>query len=172
MEQANKSKDAAANENEQQKKEFKEITVKFGKGLMGEPFQGKDGNEYVSIKIPNKDRADSSPWASFVVRAKAVHENQFGKGMWVKLPSEGSTTVTKPVLVGRNEEGKNQWKDEKTKVPNKELKGMVEFYKEKTSLKEKMEQNKGQVAESKKTQALENSQDRTAAKPKTKGNEL
>lgn len=115
---------------EPEKKEFKEITLKFGKGLVGDPFKAKDGKEYRSIKIPNKDEADKSPWASFVVRSNSVHEDQFGKGMWTKLPSEGSTTIAKPVVVGQNEKGKNVWETEKTKVPNKELKKMVEFYKE------------------------------------------
>ena len=37
--------------------------------------------------------------------------------------------MTKPVLKGQDEQGKNIWEDVKTKVPNKELKGMVEAYK-------------------------------------------
>ena len=45
------------------------------------------------------------------------------------LNPEGTTVVTKPVLKGQNEQGKNIWKDQKTKVPNKKLKGMVEAYK-------------------------------------------
>ena len=113
---------------EPEKKEYKEITLKFAKGLVGEPFTAKDGKEYRSIKIPNKDEGDKTPWASFVVRSNAVHEDQFGKGMWTKLPSEGSTTVAKPVVVGQNENGKNVWETEKTKIPNKDLKKMVEFY--------------------------------------------
>ena len=55
--------------------------MKFGKGLVGEPFQGKDGNEYCEIKIPNRDEADKSPWASFVVKSNQVHEDKFGKGI-------------------------------------------------------------------------------------------
>lgn len=109
---------------------MEEITLKFGKGLVGEPFQGKDGNEYCSIKIPNKDENDKSPWASFVVKSNQVHEDKFGKGMWTKLPAEGSTTVRKDKVVGQDENGKNQYESEMTKVTNKELKGMVEFYKD------------------------------------------
>ena len=45
------------------------------------------------------------------------------------LNSEGTTVVTKLVLKGQNEQGKNIWEDQKTKVPNKKLKGMVEAYK-------------------------------------------
>ena len=41
--------------------------------------------------------------------------------------------MTKPVLKGQDEQGKNIWEDVKTKVPNKELKGMVEAYKTRDS---------------------------------------
>lgn len=174
---------------ESEKKEFKEVTVKFGKGLVGEPFQGKDGNEYCSIKIPNRDENDKSPWASFVVKANAVHEDQFGKGMWIKLPAEGSTTVSKPKITGQDEQGKNIYETEKTKIPNKELKGMVEFYKQrpreqeesredkvedkKPSLKQKMEEKKEKVEETKKTKSQQKSQEKTQSKAKSKsGNEL
>ena len=104
------------------------ISIKFGKGL-AESFTGKDGKEFMRILIPNQDSGDKTPWASFVLPAKAVHENQYGKGLWAKIPAEGSTVVTKPVLKGQDEQGKNIWEDVKTKVPNKELKGMVEAYK-------------------------------------------
>ena len=61
-----------------EKKQFEELTIKFGKGL-AEDFTGKDGKAYKRILIPNADPADHSPWASFVLPAKAVHENQYGK---------------------------------------------------------------------------------------------
>lgn len=107
-----------------------EVTIKFGKGL-AEPFTAKDGREFTRIMIPNRDPADKTPWASFVLPSKGVHENQYGKGLWAKIPAEGTTVVTKPVLVGQDEAGKNIWEDQKTKVPNRELKGMVEAYKAK-----------------------------------------
>ena len=34
------------------KKEFKEITMKFGKGCVGEEFQGKDGNSTRKYSFP------------------------------------------------------------------------------------------------------------------------
>ena len=37
--------------------------------------------------------------------------------------------MTKPVLKGQDEQGKNIWEDQKTSVPNPELKSMVEAYK-------------------------------------------
>ena len=66
-----------------------EVTIKFGKGL-AEPFQSKDGREFMRITIPNQDPADKTPWASFVLPAKAVHENQYGKGLWAKIPARCS----------------------------------------------------------------------------------
>ncbi len=105
-----------------------EITIKFGKGL-AEPFTAKDGTEYMRISIPNQDRSDKTPWASFVLPAKSVHENQYGKGLWAKLPAEGTTTVTKPAANGWDDKGKTIWQNVRTQVPNRELKSMVEVYK-------------------------------------------
>lgn len=39
--------------------ERKEVTIKFGKGLMGEPFLSKAGKQLVEIKIPNREKATS-----------------------------------------------------------------------------------------------------------------
>ena len=57
-----------------------EVTIKFGKGL-AEPFTSKDGKEFMRITVPNQVPADKTPWASFVLPSKAVHENQYGKGL-------------------------------------------------------------------------------------------
>ena len=92
-----------------EKKKMDEITIKFGKGCVGEPFMGKDGKEYKQILIPNKDENDHSPWATFVARSNAVHEDQFGKGMWMKLPAEGHTTVRKDHCIGEGADGKKIW---------------------------------------------------------------
>ena len=108
-------------------KKIEEITLHFGKGTT-EPFTTKDGKEMMRITIPNQDRNDHTPWASFVLPAKAVHENQYGKGLWAKIPVDGTTTVTKPYLAGQKD-GKNIWENEKRAVPNRELKSIVEFYK-------------------------------------------
>ena len=115
-----------------------EVTIKFGKGL-AEPFQSKDGREFLRISIPNQDPADKTPWASFVLPAKAVHENQYGKGLWAKIPADGSTVVTKPTLQGQDAAGKNIWQDVKTQVPNTELKAMVESYKTRASQEKAVE---------------------------------
>ena len=125
-----------------------EVTIKFGKGL-AEPFQSKDGREFMRIMIPNQDQSDKTPWASFVLPAKSVHENQYGKGLWAKIPADGITVVTKPVLKGQDKQGKNIWEDQKTKVPNRELKARVEAYKsrDRESARGKLEQLTAQVAE-------------------------
>ena len=124
---------------EREAREREEVTIKFGKGLT-EPFQSKDGREFVRIHIPNQDPEDKTPWASFVLPAKAVHENHYGKGLWAKIPADGATMVTKPVLRGVDQTGKNIWQDVKTKVPNNELKEMVEAYKARTPQARKLEE--------------------------------
>ena len=44
-------------------------------------------------------------------------------------PEGGTTVVTKLVLKGQDENGKNIWEDQRTKGPNQKLKSMVEAYK-------------------------------------------
>ena len=129
--EAQMAKEAGEGKTAEAPEKREEVTIKFGTGL-AEPFTAKDGREFTRIMIPNQDPADKTPWASFVLPSKAVHENQYGKGLWAKIPADGTTVVTKPVLVGQDEAGKNVWEDQKTKVPNRELKGMVEAYKART----------------------------------------
>ena len=148
-----KAEQAQPEEKEDNSKKMDEITLKFGKGCVGEEFQGKDGNSYKEILIPNQDKDDHRPWQTFVVKANHVHENKFGKGMWCKLPAEGHTTLHRNVKVGQDEQGKALWDTEKTKVSNKDLKKMVEAYKDKdrdrVSMKEKLPEKKAVVAEQK-----------------------
>ena len=120
---------AGVAENTGEQGKMEEITLKFGKGLVSEPFMSKNGTELVRISIPNSDPKDHSPWQEFVLASKQVHENKFGKGMWAKIPAEGHTTVSRPFLAGQDETGRNIWKREMRSVPNRELKEMVEFYK-------------------------------------------
>ncbi len=121
-----------------EKKKMDEITIKFGKGCVGEPFTGRDGKEYKQILIPNKDENDHSPWATFVARSNAVHEDQFGKGMWMKLPADGQTKVSRSIITGQDENGKNVYETTSRTVTNRDLKGMLESYKnrERTSIKD------------------------------------
>lgn len=107
-----------------------EVTIKFGKGLVGEPFTSKAGKQMVEVKIPNQDSDDNRPWEKFVVPADFVHDNQFGKGVWMKLPEDGSTRLTRNVITGYDDKGRNIWERQERTVTNKELKALVEFYKE------------------------------------------
>lgn len=127
---------------------IEEVTLKFGKGCVGEEFTGKDGVNYRQVSIPNQDRDDHRPWQTFVVRANRIHDNKFGKGVWVKLPRDGSTTISRRVSTGIDDQGNKIWQTEKTKVPNTELKKMVEFYKErdKGSFKERLEEKKAEAS--------------------------
>ena len=49
--------------------------------------------------------------------------------MWAKLPANGHTTISRSVPDGEKD-GKRQWKTEKTTVSNRQLKEMVEYYKQ------------------------------------------
>ncbi len=115
-----------------------EVTIKFGKGLVGKPFMAKTGKECVGIKIPNADPADKTPWEAIVVPANRVHEDKFGKGMWMKLAADGQTKVSRSVITGQDENGKNIFETTTRTVSNRELKAMLESYKthERTSVKE------------------------------------
>jgi len=121
-------KDMAAATVGEAKEPIETITIKFGKGLVGEPFTGKSGKEFVEIMIPNSDPADKRSWRTFVLEARDVHANKYGKGMWAKIPANGHTTVQRSIVTGEKD-GVKQWSAEKTTVTNAELKSMVEFYK-------------------------------------------
>ena len=107
-----------------------EVTIKFGKGLVGEPFTSKSGKELVEITIPNADPADTRPWEHCVVSAKMVHDNQYGKGVWMKLPADGTTRLSRSVKTGTDMDGKPIWDRETRTVSNQELKSLLEAYKE------------------------------------------
>lgn len=147
------------------KKEFKEITMKFGKGCVGEEFQGKDGNKYKEILVPNPDKNDHRPWQT--LKANHVHEDKFGKGMWIKLPAEGHTTLRRPVVVGEKPDGKKEWGTEKNSIANADLKKMVEAYKERPR-----ESVKGRLAEKKAEAVTQKPAQKTQSKSKSKEAEL
>ena len=113
---------------EAEKAERSEITIKFARGLCSEPFTAKDGKEYVQIKIPEEEKGI---WPTFVLPAKSVHENQYGKGLWAKIPEDGTTKVRRTRVVGEDQIGKKIYDHQDERVPNKQLKAMVEAYKEK-----------------------------------------
>lgn len=137
-----------AGDSQKEFKKVEEITLKFGKGCVSEEFQGKDGKSYKEILIPNQDKDDHRPWQTFVVKSNHVHENKYGKGMWCKLPAEGHTTVRRSVVVGEKPDGSKEWGTEKTTVSNRDLKKMVEAYKDRPreSVKEKHAEKKAEAA--------------------------
>ena len=106
-----------------------ELTIKFGRGLVGKPFTSRSGKELVEVKIPNADREYYSPWASFVIAPFMIHDNQYGKGVWIRLPMKGTTRINKPCIEGKREDGRNIWKNEYKEISNTELKNILEAYK-------------------------------------------
>ena len=146
--------------------EKKEIAIKFGKGLVGDPFTTKNGKQMVEVKIPNTDPKDRTPWASFAISPKMIHDNRFGKGVWMKLPENGKTRVKKPVCMGADpESGKKIWEDHFREVPNTELKAMMEAYKTRGQEKESV---LGAIQEKKEEAAAEPKPEK-AVKPKDRG---
>ena len=132
------------------KKEYKEITLKFTKGLVGEEFEAKDGNIYREIKIPNADKDEKSPWLSFVAPANKIHEDRFSEnGMWLKLPAEGHTTVKREFIAYTDSNGKNEYQKETAGISNTDLKKLMDEArpKERVSLKDKIAQKKETLAE-------------------------
>lgn len=111
------------------KEERKEISIQFAKGLCSEPFTAKDGKEYVQIKIPGEEK---KIWPTFVLPANHVHENEHGKGLWARIPEDGTTKIRHTQVVGEDENGKKLYDHQDEKVPNKTLKAMIEAYKEKS----------------------------------------
>ena len=83
------------------------------------------------MKIPNADKSDTRPWESFVISPKMIHDNQFGKGVWMKLPEDGTTRLSRMTKAGMDEAGKPVWNRETRTVSNSELKALMESYKEK-----------------------------------------
>lgn len=130
-----------------------EITIKFGKGLMGEPFTSKKGKELVEILIPNADPLDYRPWESFVISPKMVHENKYGKGLWMKLPENGTTRLGRSINTGKDENGKNIWKTEYRTISNSELKALLETYKTRDSMRGKLSEKKEAVVSTPKKSA-------------------
>ena len=109
-----------------------QVTIKFGKGLVGEPFTSKNGKELVEVSIPNPDKGDSRPWETFVISPKLIHDNRFGKGVWMKLPEDGITRLSRAAKIGIDKVGKTIWGRESRDVTNTQLKLLLEAYKEKS----------------------------------------
>ena len=86
----------------------------------------------MEVSIPNPDKADTRPWESFVISPKMIHDNQFGKGVWMKLPEDGTTRLSRSVKTGMDETGRSTWGRETREVTNTELKALMESYKDRS----------------------------------------
>lgn len=84
----------------------------------------------VQVKIPNRDPNDKTPWETFAVPASFVHDNKYTNGLWMKLPADGSTRLSRSVPNGKDDMGRTIWKNESRTVSNTQLKAIVEAYKE------------------------------------------
>ena len=96
--------------------------------------------------IPNVDPADKRAWETFVVPSNMVHDNKFGKGVWIKLPEAGTTRLSRSIRTGVGEDGKPIWGRETREVSNTELKSLLEAYKERDSVLGKLAEKKDVVA--------------------------
>ncbi len=133
----------------------REVSVKFGRGLVEDSFTTRNGTEMLSIRVPNRDPEDKRPWESFAVPAKMVHTNQYGKGLYMKLPEDGTTKLTRSVMKGQDDKGKNIWGSETRFVSNKELKAMMETYRDQSrdSVLSDLGEKKGTVSQAEKADA-------------------
>lgn len=112
-----------------EKETKEEISIKFSKNLASS-FTDKDGKEFVSIKIPNADSEDHRPWEEFVLPDDKVKEDLYSKKcLYAYIPADGGTTLTRSI---KPETPDGEWGKEKRRVTNKDLKKMVESYKQKS----------------------------------------
>ena len=102
---------------------IEEVALHFAKGNCSY-FKAKDGREMASIMIPGEP---GQPWPRFVLPANKVHTNRYGKGLWAKVPADGTTTLSITTRTP-GPDGKMQYHRDTYKVTNRELKEMVESY--------------------------------------------
>jgi len=80
-------------------------------------------------RLPSLAVVSSGPSPMHRIAFAQGADSRYGKGLWAKIPADGTTVVTKPTLMSQDEAGKNIWQDVKNQVPNRDLKAMVESYK-------------------------------------------
>ena len=115
-----------AEEKKTAQSEIEMVTLKVSEKWVGSHFTSKAGQELVEVKIPHADRENKTPWPSFVTDPKKLHNNKFGGGLWMKLPKNGHTTIKQPMRIGTNENGKGIYENQMSRIPNTELKGMID----------------------------------------------
>ena len=67
-----------------------------------------------------------------MISPKRIHENKFGKGVWMKLPEDGTTRLSRSVKNGIDDAGQPIWGRETREVTNAELKALMESYKDRS----------------------------------------
>lgn len=88
-------------------KEPEKETVKISANCVGKPFTSNTGAELVSVKVPNQDPADKSPWATFVVGADQVSDKDERNKVTLTLSANASISLKKTAVV----DGKNVLED-------------------------------------------------------------
>ena len=112
-----------------------ETNTSYGKGgnkTMADKTRIPDANIPGWVKEAEAQMAQAAAEGKPFIEPPAEKEEisiKFGKGLWAKIPADGTTVVSKPQLVGQDADDKNVWQDVKTKVPNTDLTAMVEVYK-------------------------------------------
>lgn len=113
-----------------QKSASSDISIKFGRGFVRKSFSSHN-QIYAEICIPNENVSDLSPWETFVLPEKQLHEAQNGKSIYAYIPKDGHTTLHKSIPTGgKLENGKNKYVVQSRIISNVELKKLVEAYKQ------------------------------------------
>ena len=127
----------------------KDVGIRITKKLFGETFKGKDGKEYVEIRIPNENPDDKTPWAHFVVNPNQVHEDKFVASCnVVYLPESGEITVKRDIKTDRSDEnGKAVYEKKTEKMSVKDIEKRFKGSRE--SVKDKLQNKQAEVDKAK-----------------------
>ena len=107
-------------------------TILCSKNLL-DPFVGKDGKEYVSMRFRIPEEPGKSPWARTAFPRNMVRENRSGKSCTITVPKDWVPQVTK-YRTSRDAEGKTLFeKEPNIKMPLSEVKGLAEAWMTKSS---------------------------------------
>lgn len=107
----------------EEKMEKEQLTITVPGGLVKPPYD-KNGVSYCRVMIPPADSSQKA-WDSFVVRADQITQGENGSKT-ISIGAEASHTLYHPTVVGNDENGRPQYVNEKTKVPNTEIKAMLD----------------------------------------------
>lgn len=95
-------------------------------------WYNKSHVECVTVSIPNADSGDKRPWEAFIVPAGNIHDAGDGKNMYMDVPADGATKLTRRVISGKTADGKNVYgPSESRTISNADLKSIIEANHEK-----------------------------------------